>query len=143
MHTVDPVELKTVPVQKENIIHLPLGLLGFEQIKKYVLLSDPDDAPFHWLQVLDDPSLAFLVLPPFEVVSDYAPDVGEDVVEFLKLKSPQDALVFNIVTIHSNGRATINLKGPIILNRFSLIGKQVVPTNAAQYSLQHPLPSAD
>ena len=143
MQTLDPVELKTISVQKENIIHLPLGLLGFERIKKYVLLSEPDDAPFHWLQVLEDPSLAFLVLSPFEAMPDYAPDIDQDVVEFLKLKSSQDALVFNIVTLHANGRATINLRGPIILNRYTLIGKQVVPINAAAYSLQHPLPAVD
>jgi flagellar assembly factor FliW len=140
MHTLEPVELKTIAVQKENIIHLPLGLLGFERIKKYVLLSEPDDAPFHWLQVLEDPNLAFLVLSPFEVLRDYAPDIDEEVVEFLKLDSQEDALVFNVVTLHSNRAATINLRGPIILNRFTLMGRQVVPTNAANYSLHHPLP---
>jgi flagellar assembly factor FliW len=143
MQTVEPVELKTVPVGNENIIHMPLGLLGFENIKKYVLLSEPDDAPFHWLQVLDDPKLAFLVLSPFEIVPDYAPDIGEDVVNFLKLNAPEDALVYNIVTIHPDGRATMNLKGPIILNRFTLVAKQVVPTNAAKYALQYELPAAN
>ena len=143
MQTLDRVELKTVSVQKENIVHLPLGLLGFEQIKKYVLLSEPGDAPFHWLQVLDDPRLAFLVLSPFEVVPDYAPDIDEEVVHFLQLSSPQDALVFNIVTLHPEGHATINLKGPIILNRHTLIGKQVVPTNAANFPLQYLLPAAE
>jgi flagellar assembly factor FliW len=139
MQTLEPAELETIPVRKENIIHFPLGLLGFERIKKYVLLSEPDDAPFHWLQVLDDPNLAFLVLSPFEIMPDYAPDIDQEVVEFLKLASSQDALVFNIVTLHPNGHATINLRGPIILNRHTLVGKQVVPTNAALYSLQHPL----
>jgi flagellar assembly factor FliW len=33
----------------------------------------------------------------------------------------------------------MNLKGPIVVNRFTLIGKQVVIANASQYSLQHPI----
>jgi flagellar assembly factor FliW len=141
MQTVEPVGFQTMPVQQENIIHLPLGLMGFEHIKKYVLLSEPEDAPFYWLQVLDDPGLAFLVLSPFEIMPDYAPDVDEEVVKFLNLESAQDALVFNIVTLHGEGPATINLRGPIILNRYSLVGRQVVPLNAACYSLQHPIPA--
>jgi hypothetical protein len=28
----------------------------------------------------------------------------------------------------------------VILNRFTLVGKQMVIVNAAQYALQHPLP---
>ena len=143
MNTCDTIEMESLPVRTENIIHLPFGLLGFESIKKYVLLSEPEDAPFHWLQVLEDPHLAFLVLSPFEVMPDYELELGDEDTGFLKLASPQDALVYNIVTLHPGGDGTINLKGPVVLNRFSLVGKQVVLTNAARYSLQHPLPIAE
>lgn len=143
MNTCETIELEKVVVRKENIIRLPLGLLGFESIKKYVLLSDPEDAPFHWLQVLDDPALAFLVLSPFEVAPDYEMNLSEEDAAFLELASPNDALVYNIVTVHPGGKATINLKGPVVLNRFTLVGKQVVLTEASRYSLQHPLPLAD
>ena len=126
-------------VKNENIIHLPLGLLGFESIKEYVLLSKPDEAPFLWLQMLDDPNLAFLVISPLAVLPNYQPDIPSEDVEFIGFTSPEDVLVFNIVTLRGNGGATVNLKGPIVLNRKTLIGKQVVPVNAAEYSPQHPL----
>jgi flagellar assembly factor FliW len=32
------------------------------------------------------------------------------------------------------------LKGPVVINRNTGVGKQVVIANAAQYSVQHPLP---
>jgi flagellar assembly factor FliW len=143
MNTCDNIEVKPAPAQQENIVHLPLGLLGFESIKKYVLLSSPEDAPFHWLQMLDDASLSFLLLSPFEVVTDYGLELSDDDVAFLKIASPTDVLVYNIVTLHPGGNATINLKGPIVLNRHTLVGKQVVLINAARYSLQHPLPTAE
>ena len=73
-------------------------------------------------------------------VPDYEPDVATEDVEFLELSSPEDALLFNIVTLRGDGRATVNLKGPIVVNRYTLKGKQVVLTNAARYALQHPLP---
>jgi len=126
-------------VKNENTIHLPLGLLGFESIKEYVLLSKPDEAPFLWLQMLDDPNLAFLVISPLAVMPDYQPDIPLEDVEFIGFTNPDDVLVFNIVTLRGDGKATVNLKGPIVLNRQTLIGKQVVPTNAPEYSLQHPL----
>lgn len=131
-----------LPVQRENTIRLPLGLLGFEHLKDYVLLGNPEEAPFWWLQVLRDPDLAFVVVSPFCVVPDYQPEITEEDALFLQLTSPQDALVFTIVKVHSPTRATLNLKGPILLNRRTLVGKQVIPKNAAEYSVDHPLPTA-
>lgn len=143
MKTVELNELEPLSIKSENVIQLPLGLLGFERIKKYVLLSNPEEAPFLWLQMLDDPNLAFLVISPAALMPDYQPDISDDDTEFLGLKNPQDAMVFNIVTIHADGRATVNLKGPIVMNRFTLVGKQVVPLNVADYGIQHILPAAN
>ena len=68
-----------------------------------------------------------------------APNIPSADAEFIGLQAPEDALLLNIVTLHGDGRATVNLKGPIVLNRSTWIGKQSVPTNAADYSTQHPL----
>jgi len=146
MNTCETIEavqtnrLETVTVRNENIVHLPLGLLGFERIKRYALLQNENESPFQWLQVIDQPDLAFLVLPALEVFPDYEPDVPAEDVKFLGLNHPDDALVFNIVTLGAKGSATANLKGPIVINRFTLQGKQVVLANASRYSIQHPLP---
>ncbi len=146
MNTCDTIEsvqaggYRAVPVKNENIVHLPLGLLGFESIKSYALLENQSESPFRWMQVIDNPNLAFLVLPALEVFPEYEPDVPPEDVKFLELNHPDDALVFNIVTLQAKGSATVNLKGPIVLNRFTLKGKQVVLANASRYSIQHPLP---
>jgi flagellar assembly factor FliW len=124
-------------------IKLPTGLLGFEQIKHYLLIANPDEAPFRWLQVKDNPTLAFVVIDPFLVVPDYRPDIPQADVDFLRLSDPGDAQLYCIVTLHNGRGATINLKGPIVVNRLNGVGKQVVLANAAQYSVQHALPVAD
>jgi flagellar assembly factor FliW len=126
----------------QTLIQLPFGLLGFEQVKNYKLVANPQEAPFLWLQMLDNGRKAFLMVSPFLITPDYQPDIPADDVEFLKLSNPEDALVYNICTIKGPGRATINLKGPVIINRHTLIGKQVIPNNAAQLALCHPLPVA-
>ena len=63
MKTVEIAEQERLQVKQENIIQMPLGLLGFEQIKKYVLLATPEEAPFMWLQMLDNANQGFVVTP--------------------------------------------------------------------------------
>jgi len=142
MSTLELTEMECMQVQTENVILMPSGLLGFEDIKRFILLTNEEEAPFSWFQVLDDPSLAFLVVPPFDAVPDYQPEISDDDIKYLGIKKPSDALMYNIVTLRS-GHATVNLKGPIVINRFTLRGKQVVLQNATKYSVRHPLPLAN
>ena len=121
-------------------VRMPAGLLGFEHMKDYLLIAKPGEAPFRWLQVKNNPSLAFVVIEPLYFMPDYQPDIPSADVELLGLASPDDAAVYVIVTVFGPRRATVNLKGPVVINRNTGLGKQVVIANAAQYSVQHPLP---
>jgi flagellar assembly factor FliW len=122
-------------------VSLPAGLLGFESVKQWILTSPAEDAPFHWLKPPENPGLAFLLVPPQELGADYQPDIPDTDAAFLQLADAADALLFNIVTLHADGCATVNLKGPLVLNRRTGVGKQIVPLNAADYSTQHPVPT--
>jgi flagellar assembly factor FliW len=133
------LERDTSGAPTTTMIHLPLGLLGFEQIKDYSLTFDPEEAPFGWLQAPEEPVLAFLVLSPFCVMPNYELELSNEDTSFLHLTSPADSLVLSIVTLQTAGGATMNLRGPIVVNRRTLIAKQVVPANAAKYALRHPL----
>jgi flagellar assembly factor FliW len=124
-------------------VRLPMGLLGFEGMKDYLLIANPAEEPFGRLQVKGDTSIAFVVLNPFLIVPHYHPDIPQVDVDFLGLTDAQDAMVLNIVTIHQQGHATMNLKGPIVINRNTGIGKQVVISNGADYSVQYPLVSEE
>ncbi len=127
---------------EETVLHLPLGLLGFERIKRYLLIPAPDAAPFSWLQMAGEPSLAFLVVPPEGLLPNYFPEIGDEDVAYLSLTDPADAAMLNIVILHPGGRATVNLKGPIVFNRNTRIGKQVILSNANEYSIKYSLPLA-
>jgi flagellar assembly factor FliW len=142
MNTETLLEPQTQSLSGQIIIQLPFGLLGFERVKKFVLLANPQEDPFLWLQMLEGARKAFLIVSPFLVMPEYQPDIPADDVEFLELAEPADALVFNICTLRGAGRATINLKGPVVINRHTMTGKQVIPNNASQYSLTYPLPVA-
>ena len=140
MNRVENVASVPSPAQAENTIRMPMGLLGFERIKEYLLLADPAEEPFLWLQVADDANLAFLVVAPQPLLPAYKPEISPEDVAFLGLDSAADAAVLSIVTVRGPNHATLNLKGPIVLNRRTLVAKQVIPANAAEFSVQHPLP---
>ena len=133
------VEQDVQPTSEGGVIQMPGGLLGFEHVRNFVLLGSREEAPFLWLQMVDDPSLAFLVVEPGYVTDDYQPEVSDAEVEVIGLANAEDAWVLNIVTVHGDGHATVNLRGPILINRHTLVAKQVIPLNANQYDLQHPL----
>jgi flagellar assembly factor FliW len=138
MKTGETAAPERMEIKQENIISMPLGLLGFEHVKKYVLLSNPEEEPFLWLQMLDQTNQGFIVVTPSAVAPDYAPDISPQDVEFLGIRTPSDAMLLNIVTIRGN-ETTVNLKGPIVVNRITLVAKQCIPVNVASFSLQHPV----
>ena len=135
-------EAEPLASESQSVVRMPFGLLGFEHVKQYVLLADPKEAPFVWLQMQEEPKASFLVINPFLVFPDYQPDLSDEDAKFLDLRSPEEAIVFNIVTLRKQGSATINLKGPIVVNRRTLVAKQIIPVNAAAFNVQHPLPIA-
>ena len=132
----------TARTPHKHHVRIPTGLLGFEQIKDYILTSNPGEEPFAWLHVEDNTALAFVVLDPFVVIPEYKPDIPQVDVDLLQLESAVDALLLGIVTVNADAPPTINLKGPIVINRHTHTGKQVIIANAASYSVKHPLPIA-
>lgn len=116
-------------VDERQTLRFPYGILGFEELKEYVLL-DASQAPFYWLQSLDDPSVAFVLIRPEVFRPDYRPDVPMEDVESIGLVGMDDALVFCIVTIpEDQSMMTANLQGPLLVNRRSRIGRQSISTN--------------
>ena len=140
MNSVQPIQPKKAPPASANLVNLPLGLLGFEPVKQFALLADPAEKPFAWLKAQGEASLAFVVIDPFVVMPEYKPEIPDADAAFLGLTNAGDALLLGIVTIHAPNQATMNLKGPVIINRHSLVGKQVIIVNSADYSVNHPLP---
>ena len=124
----------------ECVVQMPLGLLGLERLKRLTLSSNPEEEPFLRLHGLEEPKPTFLVISPFIVQPAYQPEIAEEDRRFLALEDPNDSLLFNIVTVRGPRQATVNLKGPILLNRRTLRAKQVIPLNAMDYSVAHPLP---
>lgn len=130
-----------IEVDEERVITCPEGLPGFPEARRFVLVDVRDTGVFYWLQSLDDPALAFLAAVPWPFFPDYEPELPEADQEALGLESAGDALVLCLLTVQRAERAiTANLMAPVVVNRASRVGRQVVLAEAG-WPLQAPLPA--
>lgn len=134
-----PSDLDTPPA---NEIELPQGLVGFANYKRAELLYLPDHLPFLWMKLKSDvDDLHFIVIEPGGIVPGYEPEIFDADAEQLDLRDPAEAMILNIVTLRRQNpvEATANLIGPLVVNRRTRIGRQLVISNYSRYSASHSL----
>ena len=118
-----------VDVDERQRIIFPFGILGFDQLKRYVLL-DARQQPFYWLQCMDVVDVAFVLINPRIFRPEYELEVDPEELREIDIQAPDDILDFAIVTIPENpARMTANLRGPIIINKRTRVGRQSISLN--------------
>jgi flagellar assembly factor FliW len=107
----------TVTVTEKQCFTFERGLLGFDDYTDFALI-DAETAPFFWLQSVQEPTLAFLVVDPFLLRDDYEADIDDEALAIIGLSNPSDVLLLTTVTLPEDGSgATVNLQGPLIFNK--------------------------
>lgn len=116
-----------ITIDESRIITMRGGLLGFDQLKNYVLLTQNEKIPFWWFQSIDDGATAFVVINSFVISPDYEPIIADNDVRLLEISSPDDVLLLSVVTISSDPvKITANLRAPIVVNVKQRLAKQIV-----------------
>lgn len=116
-----------VDITPEDLITFNEGLLGFNSLRKFVLLDDPNDDIFAWLQSCEEPGIAFPVLEPELFVDQYNYEMAKSDLIALSLSTKEGTRAFSIITIPDDPtKMTANLKAPIIINVKTRMGKQCV-----------------
>ena len=106
-----------VEINEKDLIQFPEGLLGFSELKTFVLLDDPDDDIFAWLQSGENSHVAFPVLEPELFSPAYQVNLGKRDMAALKIQSMDRVRIYTIVTIPEDPtQMTANLKAPIVIN---------------------------
>ena len=106
-----------ITITEDHLITIPAGLFGFEQYTKYALV-DSDYEPFLWLQSCEDPNLAFLIVDPFLICSEYETDIDDASLKNIGITKPEDIIIMTIVTVpHDGSSITANLQGPLVINK--------------------------
>jgi flagellar assembly factor FliW len=135
---VTPVDFGGTPA---NEIILPQGIIGFSAYQRAELLYLPDHLPFLWLRLHGPDTIHFIVMEPGGNIAEYEPEVFDEDAEQLGITDPSEAMVLNIVTLRQQQpvNATVNLVGPIIVNRRTRVGRQLVISNYSRYSAHYPI----
>jgi len=132
----------TIEIQDDQIIHMPSGIIGFPDDKRYVLFEHKKGSPFLWLQSLDNPSLAFVLVDPHQFKPDYEIQVSpEDSID-LELNHASNGIQTLVIANISSGnsmKVTANLLAPLIINVRKKLAKQVILYQSS-YSHNHVIP---
>ncbi len=126
-------------VRPDALLTFPSGILGFPDGRRYVILDHDTDAPFKWLQSLDEPGLAFVILDPASFYPDYDVQVPHEALLEVDGKDDDELILSVLLTIPSNDPTgiTANLRGPLLMNPRTKLCKQLILSD--NYPTRFPL----
>lgn len=117
MPTFTNRQFGTFEYSEDYALKFPSGIIGFEQLKNFLIINDDDSQPFRWLVSLDDGDLHFPVLDPSFVVESYDRHIP----------GGNEKAVFLIASLHEHPEeSTVNLRSPVVIDGTSRTGKQVI-----------------
>lgn len=143
--TVNTKYFQQVECDAASVVQFPQGLPGFEDLRTFVCLEQPEYRPLVYLQSIEEAQVCFLTLPVGVINKDYQLQVGPEDTRVLQLAGDRAALGVNLVglailSVSRDRDTTANLLSPVLINVSSRIGLQVIQARS-QYDWQHPLSS--
>ncbi|MGG4144863.1 flagellar assembly protein FliW [Paenibacillus algorifonticola] len=127
-----------IECKDEELLTFTNGIPGFKEYLKYFLIVI-DDSPFIYLQSVEEKSLAFIVVSPFDFFPDYEFELPELVEQEMDVKRTTDIKILNIISVNGDlTTATLNLAAPLIINLANRTGMQYIISDE-KYSIRQPL----
>lgn len=118
-------------VSEEQLVQIPEGLFGFEGLHRFVLADIEECRPFLWLLSVEDPDVGFALADPgYFQESDYHLNLLPSDEQRLGIAEGDTLAVFAIVTMDAQRRVTANLRGPVVLNTRTRVGRQIIAYGA-------------
>jgi flagellar assembly factor FliW len=125
-HDDDP----EVPLE-DVVLTFDDGIPGFPEVRRFALVEEVPDSAFQLLQCVDDPDVAIIVTVPWLFFPEYSPEISDLEARELGLEVPEDAVVFNPVTLDAeHDLVYVNLLGPFVVNSRTRQGRQLVLTDS-------------
>lgn len=107
-----------IEIENDFVFYFENGILGFDELKEFVLISDESTLPFRWLLSIENPVIGFPLLSPWHIDLSYNPG---------KEYNLENEVLMAVITLEDeNGDMSANLKAPIVLDVKNNLGKQVI-----------------
>jgi len=117
-----------VDIDPEDILLFPQGMMGFEELRHWVLLTDDYNNALGWLQSITRAEVAMPVVSPRRFAQNYRVQIKNGQLAPLELADDHQAFVLAVVN-REEGQITANLRAPVIINLDRRLGRQVVTTD--------------
>ncbi|AOR22901.1 flagellar assembly protein FliW [Clostridium taeniosporum] len=126
-----------IEYDEKNKITFKKGILGFENLKDYILVDIKGYEPFKLLQSLEDDDMGLILVSPFEFHENYEVKLSNEQIDKLCIEDEKEVVVFTTVTLNSDPKKiTTNLKAPIIINISNKLGEQII-LDKSDYEIKH------
>ncbi|OGC75782.1 MAG: hypothetical protein A2Z27_02380 [candidate division Zixibacteria bacterium RBG_16_50_21] len=122
-------------VSEKEIITFKDGILGLENLTRYLILRPPESQPLAWFQSTDKPEIALPVISLQFINLNYELDLDPKSEKDLELKRGGQLEAYFVVYLgKEHGSSQVNLATPIVVNPASRLGKQVLQERKQQPS---------
>jgi flagellar assembly factor FliW len=129
-----------IRVESQDRVEFPRGLVGIPHLRRFVLWPDPQAPSVLWLQSTRDPSWALALVEPRLLVPTYQVRATTQQLAALQIDESREVEVY--VTLNQTAQnPTVNLQAPILINRRSSLGMQLVLSDTrypVRYALNYP-----
>lgn len=127
-------------VESDDLFVFPCGVIGFEDLHRWVLLADAQNDAVGWLQCASHADVAIPVVSPRRFVPEYRVRASNESLGVLEIGATDRTYVLTTVARNANG-LTLNLKAPILFNLDRRLGAQIVTTDdqPLQWELESPI----
>jgi len=130
------------PVAEKAEVTFPSGLIGLPNLTRFQLIVDPKLYPLVVLRHLGEEELDYMAVDPSIVLKTYSMVIPDADAEELGISPDGECpIILNIAIVHPTNpkKATANLQSPLIINRQTGVGKQILLENCSSYAVDHEL----
>lgn len=126
-----------IEVESDAEITFTQPIIGFQDFRRFVVLPGPENSALKWLQSTESGELAFILIDPTTIISDYAVSLGASELTELAASGVADLDVYTLLVVPQDRmQIRTNLKAPIVINPKSRLGKQTI-LDKSDYPVRH------
>lgn len=128
MMTIQTSRFGEIEVSEGTLLTFPTGLVGFPAIQQFVVLDVAEDCQYQWLQAVEEPDLAFVIIDIHLLDPEFRVQISDEGLVELEITQADPVLIMAVVTIPSGQpeHATANLRAPLVVNLRTRKGKQLI-----------------
>ncbi len=129
-----------IEVEEEKKITFANGIIGFPELKDFLLVHDSDsNGGIRWMQSLQEPAFAMPVIDPLIVISDYNPQIEDELLTPLNITDETNMLVLVTITIPKEAeKMSVNLRAPLVINGETRKASQII-VDGEHYAVKYPI----